>query len=161
MFFIGIITNQKNELYVRKELKDKNIIFINDKNITNMRNIKFDAMVIDSKLNNKQDMRKILTNTKYLILNADIEFDLELIENLSLTIITYGFNSKSTFTVSSITENNIIICLQRIIFKANGEKIEPEEYQLKYVENIEKYAIIFAISSRFIVFRLFSISYRL
>lgn len=143
MFFIGIITNQKNELYVRKELKDQNIIFINDKNITNMRNIKFDAMVIDSKLNNKQDMRKILTNTKYLILNADIEFDLELIENLSLTIITYGFNSKSTFTVSSITENNIIICLQRIIFKANGEKIEPEEYQLKYVENIEKYAIIF------------------
>lgn len=143
MFFIGIITNQKNELYVRKELKDQNIIFINDKNITNMRNIKFDAIVIDSKLNNKQDLRKILANTKYLILNADIEFDLKLIENLSLTIITYGFNSKSTFTVSSITENNIIICLQRIIFKANGEKIEPEEYQLKYVENIEKYAIIF------------------
>ena len=143
MFFIGIITNQKNELYVRKELKDKNIIFINDKNITNMRNIKFDAIVIDSKLNNKQDLRKILANTKYLILNADIEFDLKLIENLSLTIITYGFNSKSTFTVSSITENNIIICLQRIIFKANGEKIEPEEYLLKYVENIEKYAIIF------------------
>lgn len=143
MFFIGIITNQKNELYVRKELKDQNIIFINDKNITNMRNIKFDAIVIDSKLNNKQDLRKILANTKYLILNADIEFDLELIENLSLTIITYGFNSKSTFTVSSITENNIIICLQRIIFTANGEKIEPEEYLLKYVENIEKYAIIF------------------
>lgn len=143
MFFIGIITNQKNELYVRKELKDQNIIFINDKNITNMRNIKFDATVIDSKLNNKQDLRKILANTKYLILNADIEFDLKLIENLSLTIITYGFNSKSTFTVSSITENNIIICLQRIIFKANGEKIEPEEYLLKYVENIEKYAIIF------------------
>ena len=143
MFFIGIITNQKNELYVRKELKNLNIIFINDKNITNMRNIKFDAIVIDSKLNNKQDLRKILANTKYLILNADIEFDLKLIENLSLTIITYGFNSKSTFTVSSITENNIIICLQRIIFKANGEKIEPEEYLLKYVENIEKYAIIF------------------
>ncbi len=143
MFFIGIITNQKNELYVRKELKDQNIIFINDKNITNMRNIKFDAIVIDSKLNNKQDLRKILANTKYLILNADIEFDLKLIENLSLTIITYGFNSKSTFTVSSITENNIIICLQRIIFTANGEKIEPEEYLLKYVENIEKYAIIF------------------
>lgn len=143
MFFIGIITNQKNELYVRRELKNLNVIFINNKNITNMRNIKFDAIVIDSKLNNKQDLRKILANTKYLILNADIEFDLELIENLSLTIITYGFNSKSTFTVSSITENNIIICLQRIIFTANGEKIEPEEYQLKYAENIEKYAIIF------------------
>ena len=143
MFFIGIITNQKNELYVKKKLENKNILFINDKNITNMKNIKFDTIVIDNKLKNKQDLRKILSSTNHLILNADIEFDLELIENLSLTIITYGFNSKSTFTVSSITENNIIICLQRIIFTANGEKIEPEEYLLKYVENIEKYAIIF------------------
>lgn len=143
MFFIGIITNQKNELYVKKELENKNILFINDKNITNMKNIKFDTIVIDNKLKNKQDLRKILSSTNHLILNADIEFDLELIENLSLTIITYGFNNKSTFTVSSITENGIIICLQRIIFKPNGEEIEPEEYQLEYVENIEKYAIIF------------------
>ncbi len=143
MFFIGIITNQKNELYVKKKLENKNILFINDKNITNMKNIKFDTIVIDNKLKNKQDLRKILSSTNHLILNADIEFDLELIENLSLTIITYGFNNKSTFTVSSITENGIIICLQRIIFKPNGEEIEPEEYQLEYVENIEKYAIIF------------------
>ena len=143
MFFIGIITNQKNELYVKKKLENKNILFINDKNITNMKNIKFDTIVIDNKLKNKQDLRKILSSTNHLILNADIEFDLELIENLSLTIITYGFNNKSTFTVSSITENGIIICLQRIIFKPNGEEIEPEEYQLEYVVNIEKYAIIF------------------
>lgn len=143
MFFIGIITNQKNELYVKKKLENKNILFINDKNITNMKNIKFDTIVIDNKLKNKQDLRKILSSTNHLILNADIEFNLELIENLSLTIITYGFNNKSTFTVSSITENGIIICLQRIIFKPNGEEIEPEEYQLEYVENIEKYAIIF------------------
>lgn len=143
MFFIGIITNQKNELYVKKKLENKNILFINDKNITNMKNIKFDTIVINNKLKNKQDLRKILSSTNHLILNADIEFDLELIENLSLTIITYGFNNKSTFTVSSITENGIIICLQRIIFKPNGEEIEPEEYQLEYVENIEKYAIIF------------------
>lgn len=143
MFFIGIITNQKNELYVKKKLENKNILFINDKNITNMKNIKFDTIVIDNKLKNKQDLRKILSSTNHLILNADIEFDLELIENLSLTIITYGFNNKSTFTVSSITENGIIICLQRIIFRPNGEGIEPEEYQLEYVENIEKYAIIF------------------
>ena len=142
MFFIGIITNQKNELYVKKKLENKNILFINDKNITNMKNIKFDTIVIDNKLKNKQDLRKILSSTNHLILNADIEFDLELIENLSLTIITYGFNNKSTFTVSSITENGIIICLQRIIFKPNGEEIEPEEYQLENSKNTEKYAII-------------------
>ena len=37
MFFVGIITNQKNETYIKNELVRKmpleNIIFINDKNI--------------------------------------------------------------------------------------------------------------------------------
>lgn len=143
MFFIGVITNQKNEIYVKNELNEGNILFINDKTISNMKNIKFEAIVIDNKMNNRNDFRKILSNTKYVILNSDIEFDLEVIKGLDITIITYGFNSKSTFTVSSLTENNIIICLQRIIFKPNGEKIEPEEYQLKNEENTEKYAIIF------------------
>ena len=143
MFFIGIITNQKNEIYVKNKLNEENILFINDKNISNMKNIKFEAIVVDNKINNRSDLRKILSNTKYVILNSDIEFDLEVFKELNVTVITYGFNSKSTFTVSSLTENNIIICLQRIIFKPNGEEIEPEEYQLEYVENIEKYAIIF------------------
>lgn len=143
MFFIGIITNQKNERYVKNELSQKNILFINDKTIANMKNIKFDAIVIDNKINNRNNLRKILSNTKYVILNSDIEIDLEVIKGLDTTIITYGFNSKSTFTVSSLTENNIIICLQRIIFKPNGKKVEPGEYQLKLDENTEKYAIIF------------------
>ena len=143
MFFIGIITNQKNERYVKNELSQENILFINDKTISNMKNIKFDAIVIDSKINNRNNLRKILSNTKYVILNSDIEIDLEVIKGLDITIITYGFNSKSTFTVSSLTENNIIICLQRIIFKPNGKKVEPGEYRLKLDENTEKYAIIF------------------
>ena len=143
MFFIGIITNQKNERYAKKELNQENILFINDKTISNMKNIKFEAIVIDSKINNRNNLRKILSNTKYVILNSDIEIDLEVIKGLDITIITYGFNSKSTFTVSSLTENNIIICLQRIIFKPNGKKVEPGEYRLKLAENTEKYAIIF------------------
>ena len=143
MFFIGIITNQKNERYVKNELSQENILFINDKTIANMKNIKFDAIVIDNKINNRNNLRKILSNTKYVILNSDIEIDLEVIKGLDTTIITYGFNSKSTFTVSSLTENNIIICLQRIIFKPNGKKVEPGEYRLKLDENTEKYAIIF------------------
>ena len=143
MFFIGIITNQKNERYVKNELSQENVLFINDKTISNMKNIKFDAIVIDSKINNRNNLRKILSNTKYVILNSDIEIDLEVIKGLDITIITYGFNSKSTFTVSSLTENNIIICLQRIIFKPNGKKVEPGEYRLKLDENTEKYATIF------------------
>ena len=95
MFFIGIVTNQKNEAYIKRKLENKNILFINDKNIANIKNVRFETIVIDSKINKNEEFRKILSNAKYVILNSDIEFDLSLIENLSLTIITYGFNNKS------------------------------------------------------------------
>ena len=146
MFFIGVITNQKNEIYIREKLKKiipiENIIFITEKNIFNIKNIKFETIIIDSKLNNIKELRKIISNAKYIILNADIQMDFDIINNLQLNIITYGFNNKSTFTVSSIEENDIIICLQRIIINKKRIKIEPQEYQLKSTENTDKYATI-------------------
>ncbi len=146
MFFIGVITNQKNELYVKNELSKilpvENIIFITEKNILNIKNIKFETIIIDTKINNKLELRKIIANANYILLNADIDVNLETMHNLNLTVITYGFNNKSTFTVSSIEENNIIICLQRIIFGKNEKKYEPQEYEVKLQKNVDKYAII-------------------
>ena len=146
MFFIGVITNQKNEIYVREKLKKiipiENIIFITEKNIFNIKNIKFETIIIDSKLNNINELRRIISNAKYIILNADIQMDFDIINDLQLNIITYGFNNKSTFTVSSIEENDIIICLQRIILNKKNIKIEPQEYQLKNKKNTDKYTII-------------------
>ena len=146
MFFIGVITNKKNESYLKKELKSiiptDNIFIINDGNIENIKNIKFEIVIIDKQINNKLELRNILSKSKYIILNSDIEMNVEAINNLKLIAITYGFNSKCTFTVSSITENNIIICLQRSIKNIKSEIIEPQEYILKNEENIEKYAII-------------------
>ena len=142
MFFIGIITNQKNEIYFKKEVSKyvpvENIIFITAKNIYNVKNVKFETIIMDEKINNKIEIRKIISNSKYLLLNTDIE----ILDNLNLTVISYGFNNKSTFTVSSIEENNMIICLQRVIFNKNGYKIEPQEYQIKNQQNVDKYAII-------------------
>ena len=146
MFFVGIITNQKNETYIKNELVRKmpleNIIFINDKNISNVKNIKFETIIIDAKIKNKFELRKILSNAKYIILNSDIELDINILNDLNLVVITYGFNNKSTFSVSSITENSIIICLQRIIFGKNEKKYEPQEYEVKLQKNVDKYAII-------------------
>lgn len=146
MFLVGFITNQKNEMFINNKLsrfiKSDNIIFINDKNITNMKNIKFELIVIDSKINNKVELRKILSEAKYILLNADIKMNENVINDLDLMIITYGFNSKATFTVSSVTDNDAIICLQRVIFDKNSKKIEPQEYQLQIEKNVEKYAII-------------------
>lgn len=146
MFFIGIITNQKNEIYFKKEVSKyvpvENIIFITAKNIYDVKNVKFETIIMDEKINNKIEIRKIISNSKYLLLNTDIEIDIEILDNLNLTVISYGFNNKSTFTVSSIEENNMIICLQRVIFNKNGYKIEPQEYQIKNQQNVDKYAII-------------------
>ena len=146
MFFVGIITNQKNETYIKNELVRKmpleNIIFINDKNISNVKNIKFETIIIDAKIKNKFELRKILSNAKYIILNSDIELDINILNDLNLVVITYGFNNKSTFSVSSITENSMIICLQRIIFGKNEKKYEPQEYEVKLQKNVDKYAII-------------------
>ena len=146
MFFVGIITNQKNETYIKNELVRKmpleNIIFINDKNISNVKNIKFETIIIDAKIKNKFELRKILSNAKYIILNSDIELDINILNDLNLVVITYGFNNKSTFSVSSITENSMIICLQRIIFGKNEKKYEPQEYEVELQDNVDKYAII-------------------
>ena len=147
MFFIGVITNKKNESYLKKELKSiiptDNIFIINDGNIENIKNIKFEIVIIDKQINNKLELRNILSKSKYIILNSDIEMNVEAINNLKLIAITYGFNSKCTFTVSSITENNIIICLQRIIYNKNNEVVEPQEFKLEVPENVEKQKAIF------------------
>ena len=146
MLFIGVVTNHKNEIYIRDRLSNllpkENVIFITGKNIANIKNIKFETLIIDTKIDNRNDFRKIVSNAKYVILNADIEINVELFSDLSLTVITYGFNNKATFTVSSITENIIIICLQRIIFNKKGYMIEPQEYQIENQINIEKYTLI-------------------
>lgn len=146
MFFIGVVTNQKNEEYIKNKLSNvvpaENIIFITEKNILNIKNIKFESLLIDSKINNITELRKIISNSKYIILNSDIEMNLDAIKNLDLVVITYGFNNKSTFTVSSIEENDIIICLQRIIFNRKGNEIEPQEYELKIDKDIDKYTAI-------------------
>lgn len=146
MFFIGVITNQKNEEYVKKELSEivpvDNIIFINDRNITNIKNIKFKVIIIDSKINNKIELRKIISGTRVILLNSDIQMDYEILNDLDLTIITYGFNLKSTFTVSSIEDNRIIICLQRNIYNNKNMEIEPQEFNIYRNENIEKYIVI-------------------
>lgn len=146
MFFVGVVTNQKNELYMKNKLCKimpvENIIFITEKNITNIKNIQFETIVIDAKINNKTEIRKIVANSKYVILNSDIDANVEMMNDLKLTVFTYGFNNKSTFTVSSIQEKNMIICLQRIILNKRKRIIEPQEYEIEIEENIDKYAII-------------------
>ena len=134
MFFIGIVSEEKNEKHIKDILKQKieneNVVFINEKNIENIKNIKFKIIVLNNGIDNK-NIKNILLNAEYLILNSDINVKIDLIENLDLKVITYGFNSKSTVTASSVTEEEMLICVQRNIINIKGKKIEPQEINIE------------------------------
>lgn len=147
MSFVGIIANQKSEEYIKKQLSAYfsigNIIFITEKNISNIKNVKFETILIDRAIKPNKHLKNIISSVKYIILNTDLKnIDLSMLENLKLNVITYGFNNKATFTVSSITENKIIICLQRTIKNIFGEIYEPQEYKIDTEESIDITVII-------------------
>lgn len=140
MSFIGIITDKKNENDIenyihynfnKKNIKE-NVIIINNKNINNIKNIKFDSLLINKKLTGKTDViKKILSNSKNIIVNSDIDTGLNKLGGMNLNIITYGFNPKSTVTASSLENDDALICLQRNIKNINNDILEPQEIKVK------------------------------
>ena len=139
MAFIGIITSNKNEEILKKSvlniLKNSqtkhNIIVINEENIDNMKNIKFNSIIMNKENNIKENkkiiLKQILKNTKYLIINSDVYTRLDMITNINIAVITYGYNLKATVTASSINEEKILLCIQRNIKIDNKIDIEPKE----------------------------------
>lgn len=147
MAFIGIITSKKNESLLKNMLirtisrlnLDEKIIIINENSIENIKNIKFDTIIINEEnkciSDKKQTLKQILGQSKYLILNSDFFSDFELIDKLKLNIITFGLNLKATVTASSIEEDKISIYIQREIKNYYNQKIEPKEVTLELKNN--------------------------
>jgi len=147
MSFIGIIAENKFfenvKTNIEKNINDKklNILNVNINSIENIKNIKFDIIIINTnlkKFENKKDiLEKICSQAKYIILNSDIELGLNLLENETLNIITYGLNHKSTVTISSLTQSNILVYLQRNIKNMHEQIIEVEEKQIEIDEKLK------------------------
>lgn len=139
MSFIGIVCENRNENYIKqilnKRLQNKTIIFFNEESIENLKNIKFETIIImanNKKVFSKKDILKnIVSKAKYLIINADEEINLDLLEDIRSNVITYGFNSKSTITASSVKEESVLLCVQRTIQDFNKLKIEPQEISIE------------------------------
>lgn len=141
MSFIGMIAENKFFENVKtniiKNINDKklNILNINMHSIENIKNIKFDIIIINAslkKFEEKKDiLEKICTQAKYIILNSDIELGLELLEHETLNIITYGLNQKSTVTISSLTDLDVLVSLQRNVKNMYGQIVEVEEKQIQ------------------------------
>lgn len=142
MPFIGIIADEKKENIIRKglvsklKLKESSVLNIKEKNIENIKNVKFETVIIDRKFKNLEMLKKVLTDAKYVVINTDTISNLNILEDLELTVITYGFNSKATITASSVTEESSLICLQRTIESIYSQKIEMQEIKIGEVQDI-------------------------
>ncbi len=144
MTFIGIISDNKSfdEIKENIQLENMKLIHINNKSIDNIKNITFETIIINKELKNLEEKINVIENicnkSKYLIINTDIKLDLNLDNNKKINIITYGLNQKATVTISSITDNSILIDLQRNIKNKFGEMIEVGEKQVKTSETCNK-----------------------
>ena len=141
MAFIGIIAESKNEAQIKRILdnnlnspnKEHTVVIINDKSIDNIRNIRFETILVinlDEMTEKKEILNELFKNTKYLVINSDIDNNLEIINNIKSNVITFGFNQKATITASSV-EESLMLCLQRKIIDINKNVLEPQEIQVK------------------------------
>lgn len=141
MPFIGIISEENTENCIDRKITEKlgmqesSVLFIKEKSIENIKNIKFETVIITREFKKVELLKKILQNCTYVIINSDIQNNLSLLENINATIVTYGFNSKATITASSVNEEEIMICVQRTLESKNKEKIEPQEIKMEIYEN--------------------------
>lgn len=160
MHFVGIFSkgnsfqNIKEEILNELSAKDINIINITSKNIENLKNISFETIIICNQLTNftehQESIKKLLMNSKYIIINSEVRINNEFFEEIKSKIITYGLNQKSTITISSVSEENVLISLQRNLENIKGKTIEMEEKNIHKDKNnglkVEDFMIIFAIS---------------
>lgn len=144
MPLIGIIAKKRDIQIIKKELKKTSIeiIEITKKSIKNIKNIVFDEIIILDDINfvveEYKYMNEIISKTKYVILNGDKKINfLKKIEK-PIKIITFGFNTKATISISSVKDEKIIVCSQRNIEKLNGEIIENQEKEVKMGRNDNK-----------------------
>lgn len=157
MSLIGILTQNQNKAYLKEELKKRqleDVFFLTENTAQNMRNVKFDTFLLGKEITKEQEtIREIVKRTDYFILNSDIKENLQLLENLDLKIITYGYNQKATITTSSVQEGKVIVCLQRGIKNIYQEEVEPQEIELKTNKNENNSAILELASLLFLYVR--------
>ena len=147
MPLIGIIAKKREIQAVKKELQNNNIeiIEINKESVSNLKNIVFEEIIISEDINFEKEeykyMNEIISKAKYLIINADIEIKMLKKVNIEkpIKVITFGFNTKATISVSSVKEEKIIVGIQRDIQKTDGTTLEVQEKEISKEKNQKIY----------------------
>lgn len=142
MFFIGIITDKNSENNIKNIMKnrldDSKIIFLNKYNIENFRNVRFDSLVINNKIDNKYILDSISEKSKFVLYNSDINEESKISNEVS-NFISFGYNSRANVTISSVEDDNYLIFIQNNICGYNG-KVGMQEIRFeKEQSNINAY----------------------
>ena len=145
MPFIEIITDSKsqaqlNKVITKRMINNCEVLYIKDKNVENTKNIKFETLILNRSIENKQILDKILSNSKHVILNLDLN------TNIDKSIISFGYNSQSDITVSSVEEDQVLIYIQHTITSIYNRKIEPQEIKINVKSDISVYNIMIIIA---------------
>lgn len=137
MPFIGLISKEsdgnfiKNEVYKNSVKNRFEFININKKNIENLKNIRFETILIDEEqkdfFENSKYLENIIKKSKFLVINSDI------VKNKfkNNKLITYGLNQSATITISSIKSENILICVQKKFEDIHEKMVEEQEKRVE------------------------------
>ena len=156
MAVIGIITKSNNINEIEKTLEkygihEKNIVIITKHIIENIKNVKFDIIIIFDQIEDDNILKKVLDSSKYLIINTDFKENVKLLNMAEdQYVITFGFNSRATITIISNENDEIILDLQREIENLEKKKIESQEIKLE--NNFNKNRIYEEISMKILTF---------
>ena len=145
MPFIGVIAKECDSNFIKNEILKNSInnkfeIFnINQRNIENIKNITFESIIINEDIKDllkySKYLEEIIKKAKYIIINSDIIKDISILGNNKINVITYGLNNQATITISSVKEEDILICVQKSFKDINGKDIEEHEINIKIVKN--------------------------
>lgn len=127
MYCIAVVS--KNIELINYLIQENKIIIITKDNVHKYKNKKIDILIVENKLIKNKDLELLCNNSKYIILQDNVNLNIRL--QSKTNVITFGFNHKSTVTVSSISDEELSICIQRTIKTINKNLIDPQEMIIK------------------------------
>ena len=105
MYCICVIS--KNVELINELIKYNKIAIVNEENVNKYINKEIDMLVIEDEIVQTKYLEQLCNHSKYILLQDNVNLNIKLEKNSN--VITFGFNHKSTVTVSSISEENIAI----------------------------------------------------
>lgn len=163
MPLIGVIAKENDSNFIKNELNRNacysnfEVININKKSIENVKNIKFDIILIKENVKeffeSSNYLKSIIDKANFLIINSDIEDNKNIPKCENKNIIKFGFSSNASITISSIRDENIMICIQNKFENINNQVIEEQENIIKIEKNnMNKLYNVLAIFTIFLIY---------